>query len=342
MITPGENYYRLFEGKTPDYVPVFDMMPCPGYTPACCMAGPGFLTFRSPQGGKDPWGVTYISNPETNYSSMPQTWDYLLDDICDWRDIIKNPDYSNINWAEQALKDTEFNKNVFGIDRDQTLVLSVVSAGFFQDLMSFMGFTEGLCAMAVEPDEVKDLFAYLTEYYLELQHNIIKYYSPDAIYLLDDVAAQQTPFVSMDTFKELLLPYYKVLIDDAKDHGLPVQFHNCGRSEEQMALLFEAGVDIWDPVQTANDIAGMKAKYGPKKAFAGCWDWVPPSDYPNVDEEWIRQSVRECIDTYAPGGGFAMCGGLNVVGQAGDGMPAVIRGWMYDEIYKYGADYYKK
>ena len=36
-----------------------------------------------------------------------------------------------------------------------------------------------------------------------------------------------------------------------------------------------------------------------------------------------------------------MCGGANVIGKAGDEMPAIIRGWVLDEAYTYGETFYK-
>lgn len=341
MLTPGENYYRLFEGKMPEYVPIFDMMPTPGFTPAAVMSGPSCTGFHGPQGGKDPWGVEFIANPETGYSAMPKTWDYILEDIEDWRKIIINPDIDSYDWKTMAEKDNEFLTQGMGIDRSQTLVLSSVSADFFQDLMGFMGFTNGLCAMMTDPEEVKALFAYTTEYYLKLQKYIIEYYSPDAIYLIDDTATKMNPFISHEMFRELLLPYYKIIADDAKAHGLPIQFHNCGRCEDFMEDLVGIGVSVWDPVQTTNDIPALKEKFGKKLALAGCWDWELPKTWPDVDESAIRQSVRETIDKYAPGGGFAMCGGLNIISYAGDETPLKVRSWLLDEAQSYGADFYK-
>ena len=36
-----------------------------------------------------------------------------------------------------------------------------------------------------------------------------------------------------------------------------------------------------------------------------------------------------------------MCGGCNIIGQAGDDLPNVIRGWVLDEAWNYGLDFYK-
>ena len=342
-LKPGENYYRLFEGKMPEYVPIFDMIPYPleGYTPAAVMAGPALLGHHGPQGGRDPWGVEYITNAETGFSAIPKTWDYLLDDISNWRKVIKNPDLDAIDWKEMARKDIEMQKEVLKLDRSQTLLFVTVEGQFFQNLMAFMGFVEGLCAMSESPEEIKALNEYMLDFYLKLQHKIIEYYSPDVIYLLDDLASQRSPFMSYDMFKELYLPFYKVLVDDAKDHGLPVQFHCCGSCTDLLQDFIDIGVTAWDPAQTANDLIGIKHKFGKKLAIVGGWDWVPPATYPEVDEAAIRKSVRDTIDVLAPGGGFAMCGGANILGVAGDKMVGTVRGWVMDEAATYGATFYK-
>lgn len=57
--------------------------------------------------------------------------------------VIKNPDLDAIDWKSMAEKDNAFLKEL-RVDRNETLVLSAVSDQFFQDLMAYMGFTEGL------------------------------------------------------------------------------------------------------------------------------------------------------------------------------------------------------
>lgn len=340
MITPGENYYRLFEGKMPDYVPFFDMMPTPGHTASAVMWGPGFIDHHGPNGGIDPWGVEYIVGEDGVRASMLKTWDFILQDINDWEKVIKNPDLSEIDWKAAVEADTEVYTELFGIDRNETLLLGTVSAGFFQDLMGMMGFTEGLCAMFTEPDKVKGLFEYMCEYYLQLQDYMVRYYAPDAIYILDDTATKLNTFISLELFQELLLPFYKVIMNDAHDKGLPVQYHNCGCCEEFLPDMVEAGVNVWDPAQTVNDLPAVKEKFGRKLAVVGGWDWEPPVTWPEVDEQAVRRSVRDSLDLLAPGGGYAFSGA--VVGSSADAeLAATITGWVHDEARTYGKNFYQ-
>ena len=85
-------------------------------------------------------------------------------------------------------------------------------------------------------------------------------------------------------------------------------------------------------------MSAVKEKYGRKIAIAGGYNWVPPSTWPDVYEEEVRQSVRDCIDQYAPGGGFAFFGAA--LGRHGDDTIANVNSWISDEAYNYGRGYY--
>ncbi len=51
--------------------------------------------------------------------------------------------------------------------------------------------------------------------------------------------------------------------DFARDRGIPVTFHNCGKAEKLIDELMEhVGIRLWDPAQTVNDLVEMKKKYG--------------------------------------------------------------------------------
>jgi hypothetical protein len=104
--------------------------------------------------------------------------------------------------------------------------------------------------------------------------------------------------------------------------------------------MLEIGVKIWDPAQPSNDIAGIRKKYGRTIAIAGGSNWVPPSTWPEVHEEEMRQLVRDTIDRLAPGGGYAYMGGA--LGKFGDTTIEKVNKWMNEEAYNYGRDYYLK
>lgn len=336
-LTPKENYMRLTRGECPEYVPIYTMMQIPGMPPvAASMFSPSILgAFRGPQGGIDPWGVKYVTSESTNNGAIPEPNNFILDDITRWRDVLKKPDYSHVDWEALAKKDLEMS----GIDPTQTALVLNAQAGVFQELVAFMGFTEGLCAMYEEPEEVKAMFDFITDVYLETQNAFMDYYKPDIYYILDDSATQKNPFISLDMFREFLMPYYKKMAKPAIDRGIPIQFHNCGRCEDFLDdMVNVCGISIWNPAQTTNDLLAVKKKFGRKLAVVGGYDFVMPVTYPDVDEEYVRSSVREAIDRYAPGGGYGFCGG--VPGRIDDPAVMKINMWIADEVETYGKDYY--
>lgn len=337
-LSPKENYLRLTTGELPEYIPIYSMG-FPGYleSPAR-VVGPSLFDEThlspAPEGRRDIWGVNYIANAETNFACIPEPNNFLLRDVTKWRDVIKFPKPpEHIDWERLARDDY---KNA-DIDRSQSAVMATIGLMPFQQLIAFMGFSEGLLACAEEPEEVEALLHAMTDLYIPIVEATVEFYKPDIIYLLDDTAANHTPFVSPAFFKKILKPVYARLTAPAVNRGIPVQFHNCGKCGDFIEDMMDIGTKIWDPAQLSNDISAIKAKFGRKIALAGCYSWTP-SD--GDTEESVRQGVRDCIDAYAPGGGFAFFGSL--MARYGDDSLDEANRWIREEAYSYGRDYYLK
>ena len=150
-LTEKENFMRLYKGEMPEWIPRYTLGPVrglKGVKPAVGVIGPSLINpHRKPGGGKDIWGVEYITSREAAGGLLPKTWDFLLEDVTKWRDVIKAPNLDDVDWEMMCKKDMEAS----GIDRSQTALEMVASHGYFQELMAFMGFTEGLCALFDEP-----------------------------------------------------------------------------------------------------------------------------------------------------------------------------------------------
>ncbi|GHV15834.1 hypothetical protein FACS189493_0380 [Spirochaetia bacterium] len=346
-LSPKENYLRVGYGKDPEWIPNWTMgMPGPGACATMVMPsilggpmgpGPGAPGEKPRTEWVDPWGVTYVANEETGFAGLPKPGHFILEDVTQWDKVVKAPklpdNFYTSDWEAMAKKDME------KIDRSQTGVLTMGGFMPFQQLVAFMGFTEGLCALIEEPEAVKELLNYITDYYIPINDKIVEFYKPDIVYLLDDTASKYDPFFSLKVYQDIFVPIYKRLTKSAVDRGIPLQFHNCGRCEDFVPDMIDFGVRFWDPAQTKNDLLGIKEKYKGKIAICGGFDFVPPGDG-DITEELVRSKVRETIDKYAPGGGYAFCGGI--LGRAGaQEQTTKINGWVQDEVAKYGANYYK-
>jgi hypothetical protein len=339
-LTMKDNFLRLLKGEMPESVPIHTMgiMENNGESPYK-LVGP-FLFDETrltpcPEGRTDIWGVKLVTNEETGFGCIPEPNNFILDDITKWRDVIKAPEYpERIDWEYMVKKDEQ----VFGYDPAKNARMCVIGIMPFQSLMEFMGFNEGLIAMAEEPEECLALLDYMSDFYMPLVEAAVNYYHPDCMYLLDDTATKYNPFISVSMYREILKPIYTKLTRPAVERGIPIQFHNCGRCEDFIDDMLDFGVKILEPLQTENHLADIKKKYAGRLIMAGCYDWNPPVDWPNVDEEKVRQDVRDVIDAFAPGGGFMATAGS--IGQVGDEVMAKVNMWCADELHKYCQDYY--
>ncbi len=340
-MTPKENVMAVLNGQIPQSIPCYNMgMPFGGNEPTR-MIGPSVLmemdTHFSPEGGKDIWGVSYVANKETAWASLPEPNNFLLKDITKWRDIIKAPEIDlNIDW--EAMAKADYAKSE--IDRNVSAVISSAFLMPFQQLMAFMGFTEGLCALYEEPEEVKELLNYLTDFYIPIIEKTLDYYKPDIYYMLDDTASRYAPFFSPKVYSDIFRPIYDRLAKPANDRGIPIGFHNCGKCEAFIDQMVDFGVRYWDPAQHDNDLLGIKAKYGRKLAIVGGWEVHLLPNWPNVSEDEIRQTIYDTIDKLAPDGGYMFIGG--VLAMPGDERNEYLQKFVKETAEEYCHHYYEK
>jgi hypothetical protein len=337
-MTEKENFMRTVRGETPLWVPRFGFRQDPYATkpPATMLTTPGFLRERrTPEGGFDIFGVEYVTTAETGGEALPKPGTYILRDISEWRDVIKTPDISGIDWDAMAKKDLE----TLGIDRSQTALVLGTHVGYFQHLMNFMGFSEGLCAMSIEPEEVMELLGSISDFYCEVAGKSIRAYKPDVVQITDDTATALNPFISPGMFRTMIKPFHAKLADTALEAGVPLMMHCCGRCEDFIPDWMDYGVSIWNPAQVMNDLDSIKRKYGNRLVLVGCWDSSGPVGWPNAPEALVRKSVRDTIDRFAGGGGFVFWG--SSYGAAGDESVINKKRWITEEYEAYRETPYK-
>lgn len=309
MVDQKTNFQMLLRGECPEWVPKYSLLITPGETPAIQLLCPEFLAkHRTPGvGGIDPWGVKYVYSNEINGATMPDNSTFILDDVTKWRDVIKAPDISGYDW-EKIAKD---NIRQSGIDRSKTLLSFDLHFGYFQHLMSFLGFEEGLCAIYEEEEETRELLNYLCDFYITITEKLIDYYQPDVLSLKDDTASLMAPFIAPDIFTDLLVPLYNRHAAFARERGIPISFHNCGKAEKLIDELVEhVGIKMWDPAQTCNDLDAIKAKYGNDLVICGGWEAKGHLLAEDVTDEEIYESVRDSMTRLGKGGGYAFFGGF--------------------------------
>ena len=338
MMTPKENYLTILRGGTPEWVPMYTLGASPDdKTPnPCTLFEPAPVNIhRVNHGGLDIWGVNWVGNDEAAGAILPEPNNFILDDVTKWRDVIKAPDLSDVDWEMVAKKELD----AANIDRSQTAVAFNTHVGFFQDLMSFMGFTNGLMALFEEPEECQALLEYVCDFYCDVIDKCIDYYKPDVYTMMDDTAAWANPFISMDMFEEFFMPLYDRQAKFARDRDIPITFHNCGKSMAFMERLHDIGIVSWDPAQSCNDLDYFKAKYGNSYVICGGWDGRDALIGADVPDEAIVESVRATINRLAPGGGYVWCGGF--LGAVGDEVIRHKNAVVKQAVLDIGSTFYK-
>ena len=329
-LTEKENYLRAINGEMPEYVPKSLWIQCSvrpsAFTPA---PASDLREFTDPF-----FGIPMIMEP--NSGPIPKPNDYVLEDIRQWRDIIKRPKIMDeIDWERMSKKDLD--------GRDPALLrfgAGAVGNGYFMLLTYLMGFENALIACMEEPDEVKELLHFLLELNTEMGKNFIYWYKPDIYSGGDDIAHERAPFVSESVFLDIFEPIWRADVALYKDAGLPAEHHNCGAFWPYVKYIVAMGYNAWNPAQPRfNDLPAIKAEYGRRLLICGAFENNGKVSWPQTTEEEIRAEVRNIMDALAPDGGFAFGG--SVLGNMAN--PTVIErnAWIDDEYEKNKFKYYK-
>jgi hypothetical protein len=321
-----ENLLKTMRGEMPDYVPRYRLMY--NVQPAFYNAN------RKPDmSGRDVLGVEYVNVHGTGPIPVPNR--FVFEDITRWREYVKLPDISEVDFSAQAraVRDgwnPEWPMGTGG------------SAGFFQALYNYMGFTNALVACVEEPEEVKALINHLADFYVEVVKKMIYHFKPDYGTIGDDVAHANGPFLSLSMWRELVKPCWKRYMAVYKDAGLPVILHDCGHNMILADDFVEMGINAWEPAEEVNDLLAVKAKHGRKLALFGGFRQNGVVACPETTESQVRAEVRKSIEKYAPGGGYGFCG--IVLGAVDDAVVNQRNAWIADEYEKIAGDpdFYKK
>ena len=330
-MTYKEDFYRMLDGKTPaSDIPfqTFNPDPPADFVPEVAMVMPDIANFMTmSEDNKNKWGVEY-SFDYLATGPLPTPGKFMLTDVKKWRDVVKAPYIEGYDFKAAAekdmamqIKDSDFQlKSSFGL-----------GGAFFLNLSGFMGFEGTMLAMYDEPDALHELLGYMCDYDVWVATNVLDNYDIDVVGFGDDNATEMNPFISVEMFREFLLPYYKRLYQVAVDRGLPISYHNCGRCEDFMDDMVAIGTKIWNCATPRNDLNAFRARHDYKIICE-----VMPRFYADYTEEETRSKVRDYIDTYAPGGAFVWSGMAEMNSPGGQ----QVNEWIVDEVGKYGKGYY--
>lgn len=232
-MTPKENLLAMYHHQKIDIMPMpfedeFNVYPVNGFTerPA------------NNQGGRDWFGCLWEYS-DVARAAAPDIREHLLDDICDWREVVKFPDLDTWDWEEAVKLD-----RLEEADREHQVINVVILNGMFERLHVLMGFEEALCALVLEPEEVGAFFDAMADFKCRLLDKIKAYYRPDVVTFHDDWGTQRGPFMSPETWRTLIKPRIQRIVDHAHELGILFIMHSCGKYDQLIPDISEMGIDV--------------------------------------------------------------------------------------------------
>ena len=292
-VTPRANFDAMFDERHPYWMPsireTLSMQPNL-YT--------NTLGRGRHQDVTDIFGIRWRYVPDAG-GSIVEPGAPLMDDVNNWRKLIKIPDVTAWDWAAAAQENV--------IDPRFPALFSFVNGFWFERLISFMDFMPAAMALIddEQTDAVKDLFAATTEMGIKVVDKLCEYWPAlDLIEIHDDWGAQKAPFFSMDVAYELFVPYMKQITDHIHAKGRRTLLHSCGHNADRVQCYIDGGFDLWAP-QAMNDIGYLYDNYGDKILLCV---FPEETDIPERNEAEQRQAARDFVDRFCQPGKPSLTG----------------------------------
>ena len=294
-ITSKENILRLYQGKTPLWIPFSGEMV---NLKADC--DPENVA-RGPQGGIDGWGVEWVFVPGVN-GAMVKPGNPKVTDINEWEKVLTVPHPEEWDWA------TCYENNKGKVEDDRITMMTVGSC-LFERLIAVMDY--GNAAVALIDDDQKEgvhrFFRAVTDARKEYYTQMKKWFNPEVVNFNDDWGTQRAESFSVATAREMLVPYVKETIEHVHSLGMYIDLHCCGFVENFVPLFIEEGFDSWGG-QPLNDKYKLKKQYGDQMVFSH--DLKLPENYSDEEltaavEEYMREFGYDNRVIYTAGAGDA-------------------------------------
>jgi uroporphyrinogen decarboxylase len=164
--------------------------------------------------------------------------------------------------------------------------------GFYETSQKIRGYENLACDLLLNRKFLFELYDRLLDLQKKFFNNYLDIVGKYAIAIgyADDLGMQDRPQMSAETYRAVIKPYHKKIFSFIHDKAdIKIMLHSCGSIEPLIDDLMDAGVDIFNPLQTR--AAGMSPeilmqKYRGKAAFWG-----------GMDEQYVlpRGSKEEII-----------------------------------------------
>ena len=304
----AERVMAVLRGEVPDRIPHFEWIIdqkvrhalCPGsdieeFTVRmgldAMLTAPDFTTEQvGPNLFRNEWGIE-VEKGEEQHSVVKKTVIATPEDF----EAYVPPDPEAPHRWESLKRLVERYKDTYAIGVHLNDVLSIPR--------NLMGFQELMMAFAVEPELVHKMAEMSADLNIAFAKGAVEH-GADFVFTGDDYSSAQGPFMSPDSFRELLYPSLKKVMRGFRDQGLPIIKHTDGNIMPILDMILDSGIDCLDPIDPLGDmdIAHMKKTYGDQIALKGNVNCATTL-VKGTTEEVVRETLG-VIEAAGEGGGL--------------------------------------
>jgi len=265
-----------------------------------------------------PEDAAFLWINHSNYAEWGLPWEICSGGAFDARSVID--DWSKLDDFIAHLPDAESDPRFEGLrplaeqaHRENRYLLFAFWRLFFERPWELRGMQNLLMDFYTHPEQIHRLYDALCEMYCAYLQRAIRELQPDGFWTSDDLGHQRQLFMSPDTFRAFLKPYYARIGDLLHRNRLHWWLHSCGNNTAILGDLIDVGVNVFHPVQKGTmDWTAVSNVYGARLSFLVGFDVQHALVEASTAE--VRREVRSLIDTFDHSeGGMCIAAGNGIV-----------------------------
>ena len=281
-----------------------------------------FKPTRRPDGSFETYdddGKRVLSTMPTGATFFDQAYFPYLDGYPDTYDGL-DAEMGRIMWARHAhspwdhASESDFwqtlRRNTLALRRSTDKALLVVCGCNLFEWGTFLRRMDNfLMDLLCDPSNVEKLLDQLMLRHLSTLEKVCNAVGDivDVIRFGDDLGMHSGPFMKPQIYRQLFKPRHKMLCDYVKSHSSMHTFiHSCGSISLLMPDMIDAGIEIFNPVQT--NTANMAPDFLKREFGNACTFWGGGIETAGTlnhgTPAQVRDQVLERLEVFSRGGGF--------------------------------------
>ena len=248
------------------------------------------ISLHVPKIGDGPWTKSKVVEEKGNKRILLNSADVLYEEITEGDRSIPHflefPIKDRKSWesfrdkllkvddAWREIPPQEFNKMAREY-RESDLPLALYFGSFVGWLRDWMGFEKFAFLTVDDPGLLEDMVAHLVKISLPRLSEFLKHIEYDLGWGWEDICFNSGPIINPRTFRSVVFPYMKSVIQLLRQHGIDIIWTDCdGNVTALVPIWLEAGINCLFPaeVKAGNDIFQLRKEYGKNLLIRGGFD----------------------------------------------------------------------